>query len=75
MLVTLPLLGGERDVGLYGKRPRRDINGGSETEVTVTSKRHAQATRTSNADHDEREKGGFLLKIPRCDIDGVVEVK
>ena len=27
------------------KRPRRDINGGSETEVTVTSKRHAQAER------------------------------
>ena len=25
------------------KRPRCDINGGSETEVTVTSKRHAQA--------------------------------
>ena len=27
------------------KRPRRDINLGSETEVTVTSKRHAQAER------------------------------
>ena len=25
------------------ERPRRDTNGGSETEVTVTSKRHAQA--------------------------------
>ena len=25
------------------KRPRCDINGGSETEVTVTTKRHAQA--------------------------------
>ena len=27
------------------KRPRRDINLGSETQVTVTSKRHAQAER------------------------------
>ena len=27
------------------RQPRRDINLGSETEVTVTSKRHAQAER------------------------------
>ena len=27
------------------KRPRCDINGGSETEVTVTSKQHAQRDR------------------------------
>ena len=28
------------------KRPRRDMNGKSETEVTVTSKRHVRAERT-----------------------------
>ena len=38
-------LAGRWKWGAVLKRPRYDINGGSETEVTVTSKRHAQAER------------------------------
>ena len=38
------------------KRPRRDINGGGETEVTITSKRHAQAERASTEQRGERER-------------------
>ena len=36
------------------KRPRCDINGGSETEVTVTSKRHAQAERAKRQKREEK---------------------
>ena len=36
------------------KRPRRNINGGSETEVTVTSKRHAQAGRAKRCKREEK---------------------
>ena len=35
-------------------RPRRDTNGGSETEVTVTSKRHAQAERAKRSKREEK---------------------
>ena len=35
----------ERETLVCIKRPRCDINGGSETEVTVTSKQHAQRDR------------------------------
>ena len=59
------------------KRPRRDINGGSETEVTVTSKRQAKVERAkrrkekrrlhplgAQSETQERERW-VLLKIPQ----------
>ena len=36
------------------KRLRRDKNGGSETEVTVTSKRHTQAARAKRYKRKEK---------------------
>ena len=59
-------------------RPRRDTNGGGETEVTVTSKLQANAERNKEIEkrqkREERERW-VLLKRPRCDIDGVGEGK
>ena len=56
------------------ERPRRDTNGGGETEVTVTSKLQANAERNKEIEkrqkREERERW-VLLKRPRCDIDGV----
>ena len=47
----------ERDVGLYIKRPRCETNGGSESEVTVSSKRHAQVER---AKEEKRENAASM---------------
>ena len=43
------------------ERPRRDTNGGSETEVTVTSKLQANAER--HEEIEKRQKRGVLLMI------------
>ena len=42
-------------------------------EVTLTSKRHAQANRHRSRDRSRPERRWVLLKIPQCDIDGVGE--
>ena len=46
------------------KRPRRDINGGRETEVTVTSKRHAQAERAKRYKREEKAASCVVLPVP-----------
>ena len=59
-------------------RPRCDINGESETEVTVTSKQHAQKIKTLtdfSTTHGLDGERLVLLKRPRCDTDGVGSVK
>ena len=60
------------------KRPRRNINGGSETEVTVTSKRHAQAGRAKRCKREEKPAsiGGaaYLLQGLAIGLDPVVDL-
>ena len=50
------------------KRLRRDKNGGSETEVTVTSKRHAfnnaQAARAKRYKREEKAASCVVLPVP-----------
>ena len=54
----------ERETLVCIKRPRRDINGGSETEVTVTSKRHAQAERAKRYKREEKAASCVVLPVP-----------
>ena len=54
-----------RDRRFVLKRPRRDINGGGETEVTVTSKRHAQTARAKKEKREEKSaSNGGAVRDP-----------
>ena len=45
------------------KRPRCDLNGVGEYEVTVTSERHAQAERTKKQKREEKATSWGRLRI------------
>ena len=47
-----------------GVKPKCDTNGGSETVVTVTSKRHAQAERAKRYKREEKAASCVVLPVP-----------
>ena len=77
VLATEPTMGSRERGWFVLERPRRDTNGGSETEVTVTSKLQANAERNKEIEKRQRREekaasfgGAVRGSVPEDELSG-----